>query len=139
MIIDNMADEFADLLGNALAAFLKTEGIPEAEAARRMGIGRATLNTYTIGVKEDGKDERERRRPPAELLARACVALGFQFEFEDHIIVARKKGKQVRGAEKKLHLEFTREIDLADNGAITVGLKKPPGKIELSVSLRELS
>jgi hypothetical protein len=139
MIIDSMADEFSDLFGSALEAFFQTEGIPESEAARRMVMERATLNTYTTGAKDKGKEKRERRKPPAELLVRACVEFGFQFEFQDYIIAARKKGKRVPIEETQLHLQFTRQIDLAENGAITVGLKKPPGKIELSVSLREVS
>jgi transcriptional regulator with XRE-family HTH domain len=134
MIIDRMpVDDFADLLGDAFEAFLSTQGLNQAEAATRMGMGRATLNTYTSGVNG------ERRRPPAEFLTKACVLLGFEFEYEGHVIVARKKGKPVAIEEKQLHLEFTRQIDLAKNGAITVGLKKPPGKIELSFSLREIS
>jgi len=68
MIIDNMADEFADLFGSPLDAFFRTEGISESEAARRMKMERATLNTYTTGAKDKGKDKRERRKPPAELL-----------------------------------------------------------------------
>jgi hypothetical protein len=143
MIIDNFkfvndhrhmsADGFADLLGNALSDFLKTTEFNESRAASLMKIGRATLNTYTSGVNG------ERRRPPAELLAKACVHLGFEFEYEGYVIAARKKGKgRVIEESKQLHLEFKRLIDLAQNGAITVGLRKPPGKIELSVSLKEV-
>jgi hypothetical protein len=98
-----------------------------------MAMSRATLNTYTSGAKG------ERRRPPAELLAKACVLFGFGFEYEGYTIAARKNGEPVPVEEKQLHLQFTRQIDLAENGAITVGIKKPPGKIELSVSLKAVS
>lgn len=121
MIIGRMADDFTDLFGDALSAFLRTKGLNESDAATRMEMGRGTLNTYTSGVKG------ERRRPPAELLAKACL-LGFEFEYEGHTIVARKKGKRVSIEEKQLHLQFTRQIDLAENGAITVGVSKPPRK-----------
>jgi hypothetical protein len=137
MIIDNMADKFSDTLANALNAFFRTKGMSEAQAATRMEMKPATLNTYTTGAKDKGK-ERKRRRPPAELLARACL-LGFEFEFQGYVIGARKEGQPASTEEKQLHLQFTRQIDLAENGAITVGLKRPPGKIELSVSLREVS
>jgi hypothetical protein len=134
MIIDDMSsDVFADLLGSALIDFFKTTDFSESDAASRMKMGRGTLNTYTSGVNG------ERRRPPAELLAKACVQLGFEFEYEGYVIAARKKGKaRVAQESQQLHLEFKRLIDLAQNGAITVGLRKPPGKIELSVSLKEV-
>jgi len=133
MIIDNMpADDFTNFFGDAFEAFLKTKGMSEADVATLMHMSRGTINTYTAGVKG------ERRRPPAEFLAKACI-LGFEFEYEGHIIVARKKGKRVSVEEKQLHLQFTRQIDLAQNGAITVGLKKPPGKIELSFSIKAVS
>ena len=129
-----MADEFADLFGEALEAFLKTHGMSESDAAGEMLMSRGTLNTYTSGVNGT------RRRPPAELLAKACIVLGFEFEYEGHLIIARKKGKRaVVEDRQQLHLEFTRQIDLAQNGAITVGLRKPPGRIELSFSLKEIS
>src|ERR1700683_215148 len=121
MIIDNMADEFTDLLGDAFEGFLATQGISESDAATLMRIQRGTLNTYTNGVGG------ERRRPPAELLAKACVFLDFEFEYEGRIIAARKKGTRARPKLQQLHLQFTRQIDLAKNGAITVGLRKPPG------------
>lgn len=126
-------DNFTDLFGDAFDAFLKTRGLSESDVATRIDMARGTLNTYTSGVNGD------RRRPPAELLAKACVLFGFEFEYEGHIIAARKKGKRVSLEEKQLHLQFTRQIDLAENGAITVGLNKPPGKIEIAFSLKAVS
>src|SRR5437762_10279515 len=106
MILDGMpADDFTDLFGEAFEAFLSTQGLHEAQVATRIGMSRATLNTYTSGV--DGK----RRRPPAELLTKACVLLGFEFEYEGHILSARKPGKHAPIEEKQLHLQFTRQID----------------------------
>jgi transcriptional regulator with XRE-family HTH domain len=134
MIIDiDMAEEFAEFFGEAFEAFLREKRISEAEASKRMGILRGTLNTYTAGANGT------RRRPPAELLAKACVLLGFEFEYEGYIIAARKDGHQPQTEEKQLHLQFTRQIDLEENGAITIGLKKPPGKVQLSFSLRAIS
>jgi transcriptional regulator with XRE-family HTH domain len=127
------SDNFARVFGEALDAFLKTRGISESDAARRMEMGRGTLNTYTHGV--GGK----RSLPSAEIFAKACTILGFELEYGGYTIVAQKEGKRAPLEEKQLHLQFTRQIDLAENGAVTVGLKKPPGKIELSVSLKAIS
>jgi hypothetical protein len=124
---------FSDKLGLALANFLKVNGISEAEASRRFGIERGTLNTYTSGVKG------ERRKIPAEVLAKACL-LGFEFEFEGHIIVATKDGQRLLVEDKQLHLEFSRELDLTGNGGtVAVGLKRPPGRVALTVSLKAMS
>jgi hypothetical protein len=135
MIIDNMSDraqDFTDRLGGALNQFLKDRGLSESEASREMQFDRGALNTYTAGV--NGR----RRRPPAELLARACL-LGFEFEFEGYLIVALKDGQRIVLEDRQLHLEFTREFDLANNGDTVSGLKRPPGKVELTVSLRTVS
>jgi hypothetical protein len=75
MIIDTMAEDdqnFTDTFGRALDEFLKLQGLSESEASKTMDMPRGTLNTYTSGV--NGR----RHRPPAELLARACL-LGFKF------------------------------------------------------------
>src|SRR5438034_10539817 len=89
---------FSDKLGLAFANFLKVNGISEAEASRKFGIERGTLNTYTSGVRG------ERRKIPAEILAKACV-LGFEFEFEGYLIVATKDGQRLPVEDKQLHLE----------------------------------
>ena len=124
---------FSDRLGIALSNFLKTHDISEAEAARTFGMPRATLNSYTTGING------ERKKIPAEVFVRACL-LGFEFEFGGHLVAATKDGQRVRAEEKQLHLEFTREVDLGENGGtVAVGLKKPPGRIALTVSLREVS
>jgi transcriptional regulator with XRE-family HTH domain len=136
MIIDIVADDplsFADAFGNAFEAFLGALGISEAEAAKSLGVERATLNTYTHGV--GGK----RRRPPAEILFNACAALGFQFEYRGCRIVGVRHGAAIMPEEKQLHLQFTKRLDLAETGTVALGLKKPPGKVELSVSLRAVS
>ena len=122
------------VLGEALANFLKESEMSESEASKAVGMDRARLNTYTHGL-ANGK----RRTAPAELLAKACI-LGFKFEFQGHTIVALKDGQPIPAAEHQLRLEFTRQFDLGENGGtVAVGLKKPPGKIELSVSLRAVS
>jgi hypothetical protein len=135
-IIDEMAEgdpTFSDKLGVALSNFFKLHDITEAKASRSFGMPRATLNTYTAGVNGG------RKKVPAEVLVKACL-LGFEFEFDGYLIVATKDGQRVRAEEKQLHLEFTREVDLGENGrTVAVGLKKPPGRIALTVSLREVS
>jgi transcriptional regulator with XRE-family HTH domain len=135
--IDHMSsdsEDFVRAFGEALDGFLKTNGISESDASRRMGMERATLNTYTHGL-TDGK----RRRPTAEVLAKACI-LGFVFEYGGHQIVALRNGERIITEERQLHLEFTRELDLtANGGAVAVGLKRPPGRVALTVSLRAIS
>ena len=132
-------EAFTENFSQALADFLKDQGMSEAAASRGMEMERATLNTYTKGA--PGKDGEKRRkcRPTAELLARACI-LGFAFEFEGHVIVALKDGQRIAAEERQLHLEFTREFDLANNGeTVAQGLKKAPGRVELTVSLKAVS
>jgi hypothetical protein len=66
--------------------------------------------------------------------------LGLSFQFEGHTIVALKDGQLIAAEEKQLHLEFTREFDLKNNGeTVAVGLKKAPGRVELTVSLKAVS
>jgi hypothetical protein len=124
---------FSDKLGLALSNFLKINGMSEAEASGKFGIERGTLNTYTSGVK--GK----RRKIPAEVLVKACL-LGFEFEFDGQLIVATKDGQRLLVEDRQLHLEFKRELDLTGNGGtVAVGLKRPPGRVELTVSLKAVS
>ena len=115
-------------------------GLSEETAALMLGLsGRATLNTYTHGAKGERAEKAKRRKIPAEVLARACVN-GFRFEFAGHIIAATRDGEAVGTEERQLHLEFTRELDLAANGGtVALGFKKPPGRIALTVSLKAIS
>jgi hypothetical protein len=142
MIIDEMPDEtidFMELFGDALLRFLTESEMSEAEASRKCSMGRATFNTYTRGAKDKKSPTRKRRVAPAELLAKACI-LGFRFEYDGHTIVALKGGQPLPLTEPQLRLEFTRQFDLGENGGtVALGLKKPPGKIELSVSLKAVS
>lgn len=126
-----MPHDFARELGDALAQFLADRGLSEAEAARQMGVERGTLNTYT----HDGRNGK-RPIPNAEILAKAC-AIGFEFEYEGCTIVGLREGKR-HEANDQLTLEFTRQLDLADD-SVTVGLRRPPGRVELSISLKAVS
>jgi transcriptional regulator with XRE-family HTH domain len=127
-----MEESFARKFGDALAKFLQDHDISESEAARKMKIERGTLNTYT-------HDSRKGKRPlpSAEILAKACTALEFEFEYEGFIITALRDGKRHR-QEDQLNLEFTREFDLAGD-SVAVGLRRPPGRVELSISLKAVS
>lgn len=126
-----MADDFAYQFGRALAKFLADQGFSEAEAGRRMKVGRGTLNTYTHGDKA-GK----RPMPNAEILAKAC-SIGFEFEYNGCTIAGLREGKRHAGNDQ-LALEFTRELDLTDD-CVTTGLRKPAARIALSISLRSVS
>ena len=129
-----MPVDFPSLFGDALAKFLAENGITEAEAARRMDIGRATLNTYT---RVSG-----RCLPNAEVLAKACTALGFQLEYDGKKIVATKEEAELPALPKQdqLGLPFDEEFDLSDGErTISVSLRRPPGRIEVSLSLKAAS
>jgi hypothetical protein len=101
-------------------------------------VTKAALSTYWIDDKV-GK----RRKARVELLFRACVELGFEFEYLGHRIAAETLAKP-RGSRKpvaeQLRLDFSRQFKLTeDDGLMSVRLKRHPGRVELSVSLKAAS
>ena len=74
---------FARAFGDSLKAFLRSHKISESEAARRMDLGKARINTYCHDS-PDGK----RVNPDAEVLYLACSRLGFEFEYNGYKISA---------------------------------------------------
>jgi hypothetical protein len=128
-----VAGDFARGFGDALAAFLNENKITEAAASRKMGMGRATLNTYT----RDRKGKRTIAN--AEILAKACTSLGFELEYNGFKIAAYKDGAKVAASsDDQLQLEFTRELNL-ESDSTTVGLSKRPKRVELSISIKAVS
>lgn len=147
---DFQEQDFARTFGNALRQFLEAKGIRQIDAARLLGLkdkhgkpNKARLNTYCHDSRS-GK----RPKPNAEILYLACTKLlGFYFDFNGYrISAATLNGNRARPSEKppeQLTLRFNRQFNLTDKkgsvteeGAFTVRVKRPPGRIELSVSLK---
>lgn len=126
---------FARAFGDALRKFLEVQGKSQAGAARDLGIDRARLNTYL-------KDSRKgtRATPSAEVLYLACVGLGFEFEYEGYRVTGSMlngKPPKLRRQPQQLSLDFERQFNLTNQqGTVSVTVKRPPGRIEVSLSLR---
>lgn len=133
------SSDFARAFGDAFAAFLKAQNISQSEAAKLLGLGKARINTYCHDS-PSGK----RRSPDAEVLYRACVELGFHFEFRGYRMSAQTvNGEAVRRAPRRpqqLELEFDRQFDLTkEQGSVAVSIKRPPGRVEISLTLIAVS
>jgi len=134
--------EFARVFGEAFGKFLERERINQAEAARKMGwgeAGKARINNYCHGLR-GGK----RRTPEADVLYLACVKLGFEFEYNGYkISAATLNGHGVTSVTKQpeqLALEYDRQFDLTgQQGTVSVSFRRPPGRVEVSVSLKAVS
>jgi transcriptional regulator with XRE-family HTH domain len=132
------ADKFARTFGVALRRFLDENGIKVTEAASRLGMNKQTLSSYWT---DNTKGKRNKAR--AELLFLACVELGFAFEFEGRTVAAAppvgvNEQNQMRNGQ--LRLPFLRKFEFMDQqGAVSVSVKRPPGTVELSVSLKAVS
>ncbi len=129
------SNEFAKELGDALGRYLHEEGISQADASRRLEMERATMNTYLHDYKK------KRRLANAEVFIKACVKLGFTFDYKGYRIMAVPSSAQQNGQSevssvpRQLTLEFDEQIYLT-NGMLSISLKRPPGRVELNVSLK---
>jgi|SRR5665213_1445070 len=127
-------NEFSRTFRDALEKFLSEHGDTRYRAAKSVGLSRARLNTY---FKDDSKTKRP-RIPSAEVLYLLCSGLGFTFEYRGFKIGAETLtgAKVSHPGEKQLSFEFERQFTLTnDQGALSVTIKRPVGRIELSVSL----
>lgn len=132
------ADGFARAFGNALVEFLQEKGLTQADAARRLGLGKAgkaRINTYCRKSLDKAP-----AKPDAEILYLLCVHFGFSFEYRGYRISAATLGKipvrPLPDAAKQLSLEFDRQFKLTDKaGAVSVTVRRPAGRIEVSLSL----
>jgi hypothetical protein len=130
--------DFARAFGDALNQFLEHRGIRQSDAAKLLGLenGKARLNTYCHDSRK-GK----RPKPNAEILYLACAKLpGFSFDYKGYrISAATLNGQGAKRSEKtteQLTLNFDRQFNLTEQaGSVRVTVKRPPGRIELSVSL----
>lgn len=144
--IDSRKD-FARAFGDRLNAYLQENGIQQIEAAKLLGLedkhgkpNKARLNTYCHDS-PSGK----RPTPDAEILYLACSKLpGFSFEYRGYrISAATLNGAKPSKQAEQLSLEFERQFNLTDKkgavtelGAFAVRVKRPSGRIELSLSLK---
>jgi transcriptional regulator with XRE-family HTH domain len=132
------SEDFARAFGDALRAFLDEKGITYTDASARLGVQKQTLSTYWS---DDGKGKRKKAR--AELLFRACIEFGFEFEYNGHRIAADTLMKPRKGAaarSEQLSFDFSRQFKLTeDSGLVYVRLKRHPGEVEFSVSLKAAS
>jgi transcriptional regulator with XRE-family HTH domain len=132
-----MASDFAHAFGGALQRFLESEGISQSGAAHMLGLeagGRARINTY---CRESSKGKRP--KPSAEMLYLLCTRLGFAFEYNGYKISAATlngKGKRTEKTADQLSLPFERQFNLTDQrGTVSVSIKRPPGHVEILLSL----
>jgi len=134
--------EFARAFGDALAKFLVERGVSQSDAAKKLLLdrpgksgGKARLSTYC-------RDSRMGTRPTpnAELLYRVCTEFGFNFEYRGFRISATDLGTPSENAQtaevQQLVLDFDGQYELKDQkGTISVRVKRPTGRVEISVSL----
>lgn len=101
------------------------------------------MNKQTLSSYWSDNAAGKRNKARAELLFLACAELGLVFEYEGRTVlavphVAVNEQDQARGGQ--LRLPFSRKFDFTDQqGAVSVRVKRPPGMVELSVSLKAVS
>lgn len=121
---------FAARFGDALLEHLERQGKTQAEAAKQTGLQKARVSSYC----RKGK----RRVPSAEALYRLCAQLGLEFEFGGCKISAIDASSHgLSPIEEQLRLPFERQFELTDGaGSVSVNIRKPPGRVEVSLSLK---
>lgn len=135
--------EFARAFGDRLKVYLQENGIRQNDAAMLLGLenkhgkpSKARLNSYCHDS-PSGK----RPAPNAEILYLACTRLpDFYFDYRGKRINATTINghgtKRPETTAEQLTLHFDRQFNLTDDaGRVTVMVKRPPGRIELSVSV----
>ncbi len=132
----NSQQAFARELGDALRRFLNGK-MGQSEAAKMLELygkngkpKRSTLNSYFHD--REGK----RTEVSALVLFLACTKLGFAFDYDGFRIRATKLGEKREQPVSQMAFSFEQKFDLAENGGnVDVKVKRPPGRIELHVSL----
>jgi transcriptional regulator with XRE-family HTH domain len=134
--------DFARTFGNALNRFLEEKGMTQSEAAEKLGLnkegkkqGKARISSYC----HDSPDGR-RPKPSAEVLYLLCTQLDFAFEYKGYKISAATlngKARPTSNQAEQLPLGLDRQFDLTDQkGAVSVTVRQPPGRVEVSLSLK---
>jgi len=130
--------DFAHAFGDALKQFLEEKGMGQNDAARELGLqerGGARLHSY-LHDRADGT----RPRPEAEILYLLCAKLDFRFDYTGYRISASSLNgagrKPVGPAAEQMTFRFDRQFNLSnESGSVGVKVKRPPGRIELTISL----
>jgi len=104
-----------------------------------MSIETAALNTY-LHDNRKGK----RAKANAEVLAQACVQLGFTFEYKGHLISAspiENASKVPRSSSEQLSFSYENQFYLIEEqGSLSVRIKRRPnGRIEMDIYLKAVS
>jgi hypothetical protein len=132
------SSEFARVFGEELSRFLDSKRMSLAEAAREIGLGpegKARISAY---CHESPKGTRP--KPNAELLYLLCSKLGFGFEYQGYKVTAEAMngGRPKPPAEpiEQLRIAFDGQLNLMSReGQFSVDIKRPPGRIEVSLVL----
>jgi hypothetical protein len=101
-------------------------------------MNKQTLSSYWSD-NADGKVNKAR----AQLLFLACVELGLVFEYEGRTVSAAPQAvlnehNEVESVQ--LRLPFLRQFDFTEQqGTVSVSVKRPPGRVELSVFVKAVS
>ncbi|PYV68750.1 MAG: hypothetical protein DMG96_35700 [Acidobacteria bacterium] len=131
------SEEFAQAFGDALRTFLEHSGISQSDAADRIGLpktGRARINTYCHGYSTGG-----RPTPSAEILYLLCTKLGFAFEYNGYKIgsaTLNGRIKQPQEETRQLTLPFDRQFILTEDATVSITVRRPAGRLEVSLSLK---
>lgn len=130
------SQDFAEAFGRALSAFLKSRGLKQTEAVDQLGLDRVAKGRISSYCHR-GK----RPKPNAEILYLLCTKLDFEFEYRGYKISATtlngKGAKPVQPPNEQLTFEFNRQFNLTTpGGTVSVAVKRPPDRIEVSVSLK---
>jgi hypothetical protein len=112
--------------------------VPILKLGRRPALdkgGKSRINTYC-----HDSPKGKRPKPSAEVLYLACAILDFSFEYKGYRISAATLNGGPKTAAKEseqLPLGFDGQFDLTDDkGTVSVRVKQPPGRIEVSLSLK---
>jgi hypothetical protein len=136
------SEDFARAFGDTFDKFLKTNGISQSDAANRLGwgkAGKARLNTYC-----HDSPRGIRRIPEADVLYLVCVKLNFEFEYKGFRVSAAtfngNGAKPSAPQPAQLEFEYAGQFELTNpKGTVSVSFKRPPGRVELAVSLEAAS
>ena len=127
-------NEFAQAFGEAFVRFLQNKGISQSQAARQLGLdekkGKSRLNTYC----------KRRQMPNAEILYLLCTKLDFNFEYRGYkISAATLNGTGTSPIEmppEQLVIQFSGQLNLTQSDQrkfLSISVKRPPGRMEVSV------
>lgn len=129
---ENEFDDFRLAFRKAVREFLTEKGLTQVKVARGIGITKQRFNSYCR--------KKEPAHPEAEVLCFLCVNYGFSFEYRGYkISAATLEGVPVpapASVAQQIPIDFEGQFKLTDqNGALSVTVKRPSGRLEVSLSL----